>query len=91
MFEDEVNARWDALVEAGAVVPRGVKYTFDLDKLKVVDVELYKAYTAEMHGELLNMQMQGLVDIDFEGEDWTIALTEKGRRIAEAIEEALGE
>ena len=89
MFDEEIERIQQELINAGALIPAGQDedgedmFTFDLEVLKVVHPELYKAHMTEVQQALLDLSDDGLVSLEYdvEANDFLVYITEEGQRV----------
>jgi hypothetical protein len=88
---EEIDRKWDELVMEGIVVPIGkdrhgeVEWTFDMEKLELLEPELWHAHLDELDSDLLSMQSKGLIEIDLSHGDVQFNVTEKGQAVIDAM------
>jgi len=90
---EQIRERWNELLRKGVLLVSGTtedgefEYTFDIDRLKQVDEDLYRQHMDEVDSSLLNLFVKGIVDLNFTEEEVTVSLTNRGKKWAEAFAE----
>jgi len=90
---DQIRERWNELLRKGVLLVSGTseegdfEYTFDIERLKQVDEDLYRQHMDEVDSSLLNLFVKGIVDLNFTEEEVIVSLTDKGKKWAEAFAE----
>lgn len=98
MFDESEEERiFKMLEDAGAIYLYGMEgenitYKVNLNIMKEVMPDLYKMITEEVDQELMDLYINGLVDIDYdENLNATFRVTEKGEEYIKNIKEMTGE
>lgn len=88
---DQIKERWNELLRKGVLLVSGAtddgefEYTFDIDRLKEVDADLYHQHMDEVDTALMNLFVKGIVNLDFTEEEVVVSMTDKGRLWASAL------
>jgi hypothetical protein len=75
----------------GIIIPVGkdmrgeVEWHFDLEKLELLEPELWHAHLDEVDSDLLSLETKGLVEIDMSGPEVQFQVTEKGQAVIDAM------
>ena len=92
--KDEIQARWEELIEKKALVPEGVDedgdvvYVIDPEVLEVVDPALYQAYVDEIDEALAGLFAKGLIEAEFTDDGVGYHLSERGEEWRRLHEES---
>ncbi len=75
------------LLVSGTTDDGEFEYTFNTERLKEVDEDLYRQHMDEVDTALLSLHTKGIIDLDFSEQEVVVSLTERGREWASALAE----